>query len=239
MASPGELIKTVAEVFDVPEVTIASSYRALREAGYVTKGGRGRSAAHMTPRDAGALLIAICGSRFEREAAGGVYAAYSGLQAAEASRQTRLASSDEENEEVATARNGENAVWKLDGFSIPLLQGLPNRHSLADALAATIASQMNGDFPKYQGEAPSSSNGITNATVSFLGPSASAEISFKLETREAIHKETIAYNHSADLSKERLFRALGQGSVKILGDLQIARQFTFRTISTIAALLKR
>lgn len=58
MATPGELVKKMSEVLTIPEPTMAMYDRALRDAGLLTKGGRGRSSAHRTPLDAARLLIA-------------------------------------------------------------------------------------------------------------------------------------------------------------------------------------
>jgi hypothetical protein len=62
MATPGELVKVVATVLGLPDAYVASTYRSLREAGLVTKGGRGPSAAKMTARDAATLLGGILGT---------------------------------------------------------------------------------------------------------------------------------------------------------------------------------
>jgi len=84
MATPGELIGTVARALDVSEVTVGVYYRKLREAGLVTKGGRGRSAPRSTHLDATRLLIAILTSDTGKDAAaeterfGGLGLVYSG-----------------------------------------------------------------------------------------------------------------------------------------------------------------
>ncbi len=62
MATSGELIEHFAKVLKLSPVTVAAHYRSLREAGLVTKGGRGRSAASMSWLDAGRLLLALMGS---------------------------------------------------------------------------------------------------------------------------------------------------------------------------------
>jgi hypothetical protein len=59
MATPGELVRTVASALDISEVTAGIYYRNLREAGLVTKGGRGRSAPSLTYLDASRLVIAL------------------------------------------------------------------------------------------------------------------------------------------------------------------------------------
>jgi hypothetical protein len=62
LATSGQLVEIVASALDIPAATVAVYDRMLSEAGVRTKGGRGRSAAHMTARDAANLLIAIASS---------------------------------------------------------------------------------------------------------------------------------------------------------------------------------
>ncbi len=56
------LAKHVATVLGLPETSVASHVRNLREAGLLTKTGRGITAARMTSRDAAHLLIATSAS---------------------------------------------------------------------------------------------------------------------------------------------------------------------------------
>ena len=58
MARSTELGNVVAEVLGIRPTTAASHVRNLREAGLLTKTGRGITGAHMSPRDAAHLLIA-------------------------------------------------------------------------------------------------------------------------------------------------------------------------------------
>jgi len=62
VATPGELVKTVSTALDLPEVTVSIYYRNLREAGLVTKGGRGPSAPSLTYLDASRLVISLMGT---------------------------------------------------------------------------------------------------------------------------------------------------------------------------------
>jgi hypothetical protein len=59
MALLSELVSVLAKVTGDPEPGMVVLARSLREAGYITTGGRGRSAAHMTERDAAAMLLAV------------------------------------------------------------------------------------------------------------------------------------------------------------------------------------
>lgn len=60
-ATPGQLKAKVAELFRLPANAVDYPWRVLREAGLVTKGGRGPSAAKVTATDAALLLIAVAG----------------------------------------------------------------------------------------------------------------------------------------------------------------------------------
>ena len=62
MASPGQLVKCIAEALEIPEPTVVQYDRLLAENGMRSKGGRGTSAAKVTAGDAANLLIAILGS---------------------------------------------------------------------------------------------------------------------------------------------------------------------------------
>jgi hypothetical protein len=67
MATPGELVRSMAAAFGVSEATVAVHDRNLAIAGLRTKLGRGTSAAQMTPRDAANLTVAIMGSAEVRD----------------------------------------------------------------------------------------------------------------------------------------------------------------------------
>lgn len=62
MATAGELIRLTADALQVPEATVTSYHRMLREAGLLTKGGRGRNAPQMSATDVARLLLAMLGS---------------------------------------------------------------------------------------------------------------------------------------------------------------------------------
>lgn len=61
MATPGDLIRTIAAVTGIPEATVVVYDRSLLDAGLRTKGGRGRSAAKMTALDCARDLLAVMG----------------------------------------------------------------------------------------------------------------------------------------------------------------------------------
>jgi hypothetical protein len=123
MASPGELVNVLASMLGVPEVTVTQHDRNLVAAGLRTKGGRGRSAAKVTPRDAAHLLIAVMGSELIKDS----------TIAVRRYQETRV----------------HNRQPKEDGwadFALPELAALPRDHSFVDALTALISAAAAGSL---------------------------------------------------------------------------------------------
>ncbi len=137
MASPGELIDTVAALFMLPRNAVAYPYRRLREAHAVSKGGRGRSAPKVTAHDAANLILAVIAELplkdcIEAWAAFSATRALIGLSTIEGA--------------LGPAQSG---TWRFDapngsGLVIPPLTALPSDHTLTDALAALITAGADG-----------------------------------------------------------------------------------------------
>jgi hypothetical protein len=121
MASPGELVRAVAEVLGVPEATVSVHDRNLVMAGLRTKGGRGTSAAKMTPRDAAHLLVAVMGSAQVKDSVKAVQ------------RYSETMPHD--------PTSGSHDYSKV---LIPGLAELPENHSFVDALTAILAAAAEG-----------------------------------------------------------------------------------------------
>jgi hypothetical protein len=68
MTTLSELVNTIAKVEGIDPATVTLIARSVREAGLITTGGRGPSAARMTYRDAANLIIAVNASPTAREA---------------------------------------------------------------------------------------------------------------------------------------------------------------------------
>ena len=62
MATPGQLIAKISEDLNVPARTVTVYDRKLREAGLLSKFGRGRGSVHRSPLDTARILIAILGT---------------------------------------------------------------------------------------------------------------------------------------------------------------------------------
>src|SRR5262245_2713259 len=67
MATPGKLVEVMAKALGVPAPTVVVHDRNLVMAGLRSKGGRGRSAAHVTERDAANLVTALLASAQVRD----------------------------------------------------------------------------------------------------------------------------------------------------------------------------
>ncbi|WP_156453634.1 hypothetical protein [Methylobacterium sp. CCH5-D2] len=72
MALLSEMVQAVAGVEGIEPVSVGIFARHAREAGLITQGGRGRSAAKMSFKDAANLLIAVNGCALAKEVASGV-----------------------------------------------------------------------------------------------------------------------------------------------------------------------
>jgi len=124
--TPGELVKTVAQVMGLPEATIVVHDRNLVVAGLRSKHGRGRGAAQVTARDAANLLTAILASGQVKDSVQSV-ARYG------ETRPLRRASS--------------KALFRDIG--IAELAALPGSHSFIDALEGMLRAAATGSLAKF------------------------------------------------------------------------------------------
>jgi hypothetical protein len=121
MATPGQFVEVMAEALGVPEATVVVHDRNLVVAGLRSKGGRGRSAAQVTERDAANLLTAILASAQVRDSVDSV----------------KRYSKTKPHRHTSSADG-----YKKSG--IKELAELPTGHSFIDALEALIAAAASG-----------------------------------------------------------------------------------------------
>lgn len=69
MANFNDLVRAIAAVEGMDEMTVVGIGQYARDAGHISKSGRGRSAAGMTPRDAANLLIGVNATGKAKDAA--------------------------------------------------------------------------------------------------------------------------------------------------------------------------
>ena len=115
MASPGKLVQTLAQALDLPEASLVHIDRGLVVAGLRSKGGRGRSAARVTPRDAAVLLVAILAGGLAKDAPTAIHRYLD-----------------------AHPLRAPGAAHPFADLGLPDLAGLPLRHSFIDAVATLI-----------------------------------------------------------------------------------------------------
>jgi hypothetical protein len=146
--TPGQLVKAVALALDVPEETVVQHDRNLVVAGLRTKGGRGRSAAKVTPLDAARLIVAVLGSLRTKDTVATV----------RAFEKTEFDPPKSQVEIVAILKKAgiappgdENTVWDDSKFADPAIEALPKDHNFVQAMASIIsdASQQINDMERY------------------------------------------------------------------------------------------
>jgi hypothetical protein len=203
MASPAQLTQTVSKVTGMPLATIVDIDRKLVRGGLRTKGGRGLNAARMQPLDAARLLTAILASPQANEAA----------TAVERYTQTRV--------DESPSSEGQFGTTSLDDLS-----ALPARHSFVEALAALIASAMDGSLATLEADAG-------------LRWQPSIEIfTFTRATRGRIRVAGLPNGFTASVEYILAGGSRVGSPDNAAGDLEQSRRITERTIFSVAELLR-
>lgn len=153
MPSPGELQKKVAATLGgLDDTTAATTWRVLREAGLVTKGGRGRSAAQVTQRDAATLIFAICGSTTIKDAP--AFISRADTSRGHGHRVMDWAPAGKGK--IGHGKNPLSPAWELDRLHINSVTGLPTAHSALDVLEGFLiwagGARYNIDDPEESSE---------------------------------------------------------------------------------------
>lgn len=214
MATPGELVRTVAEALGVPEATVVVHDRNLATGGLRTKSGRGWSAARVTARDAAHLLVAILATAQVKDS----------VEAVERYRRARPLPSA-----------GRGAAYA--GTGVPELEQLPPDHSFVDAIEALIGAACRGDL----GASASSSSGRAKGgkdrrslqvAVSAAIPGTLAEINIEGGRMQ----RSIRYGAREPRRRSAALRSASQ-ALPATGDLEQLRRFSEKTILRVATLL--
>lgn len=245
MASPGELTKAVAEVFGTDPVTVANIYRGLREAGLVTKGGRGRSAAVVSSRDAAMLLLGVCASDSVKDAPASAKE-YASLRAGIA-RVRNWADVQEKRTRQSETRPPPK--WTLSDFHFDELTALPVRHGAIDAIAAFLSV-----FAKPSDEPAKLVLSEWEINFAFEWPNLTLEIGLYARTKENKHySETMSYfidgpregyidvRLHTDEGRKSIANQLkekGRQTRLISGDLKVVRSFGIVTLARIGELIR-
>lgn len=234
MASPGEMVKRIAETFGAPEATVTLHDRNLADAGLRTKGGRGRSAAKMSATDVANLLVAVAGSSMVKNAVQTVED-YSGLPSRGDEVSIRNDARSDSND------GNPPSSWGLSAFPIPALQKLPASHSFRDAIVALIEAAADGSLREAVDNLPVEQVG-TNRIPNYWGidvilwgpyPQAAIRIYCKYFSEE--HHYSVIPTEMDELMKWSKEMEADRNNH---GDLQQIRAFSSKTILAMGDLLK-
>jgi hypothetical protein len=141
MATPGELVRMIAATTGEDEATVTQHDRNLVLAGLRTKGGRGRSAAKVTARDAARLLTSVLGAHRVKDA---VETVRRYMQTQEHHAHWHQHYPDK------LQGMGKANVW--EDYGIPELAALPRDHTFIDALTALITVASEGRLIRELGD---------------------------------------------------------------------------------------
>jgi hypothetical protein len=208
MASPAQLTKTVSTATGLSLATVVDLDRRLVIAELRTKGGRGFSAACMTPLDAARLLTAVLASPQANEAA----------EAVERYIDTRVDQQRSSERLFAAAEIGE-------------LTALPARHSFVDGLAALIASASTGALARLI--AASENRWIPRLEVFAF----TQAVRGRIRIAGLSNGLTANVEYAPGTAGIRSGRIRKTGDANANGDLEQSRSVTERTILPIAKLL--
>jgi hypothetical protein len=210
MATPGQLVRTMATVLGIPEPTVIQYDRHLAEAGLRRIRGRGTSAAAVSAEDAANLLIAILGS-----------------PVVGASIRTAAETSRVYGSLVAYGRWKD--VSRFADYGLTTLSRIPKSHTFKDALVALIEGASRGESPYI-----TERNDVLMELDYLFGvdvqtPNMHAEIIFgsspNNETRRYVR---LVYNSLEHDIKKKSRREQ---------DLNQERHVSFRTIRTLGTLI--
>lgn len=215
MTSPGTMVKFVADVLGVPEVTVLQHDRNLAAAGLRTKGGRGRSAAKMTPQDIANLLIGVAASSMVKETVE-IVGDYSALPVHSTFGQKPI-----------------YGKWDLLLTPIPVLKALPPKHTLGQALTGLIQAASDGSLKEAIKSIPRGKQGRF-IEVTFHGPIPGAFIKIGAENT----KESMYYSNTPEIGRDTSKQWEEIHAKYSNGDLTQMREFSIRTIFAVGEMLK-
>ncbi len=149
MATSGEMVAAMAELFGMGTATVESIDRVLSEAGLRRRGGRGRSAAHMTGIDIVNLTFALILGVGMKDAPGAV------MKVTRMPRQTRTVQwRNMDESDAARAKPADYYVEEAsdgqDLSSFPAGPALHDAETLGEGVAALVDSMAKGEFDELQ-----------------------------------------------------------------------------------------
>jgi hypothetical protein len=241
MPTPGQLTKKVAATLGVDETTAATTWRTLREAEEVTKGGRGRSAAQVTARDAAKLIFAICGSSTIKDAA--EFIARADTSRGAGHRVMNWAPTGEGK--MGSGANPLSPAWELQRLNINTVTDLPTAHSALDVLEGLFLWMGNArystDAPEENPEPPKLMVKQFTISVSFESPAELTRFEFSVidsDDQEYFEEQFYcpsmrAYFDGRNLTDDAIAKLRSENREVVTSDLKTVRSFSIHTLSEI------
>jgi hypothetical protein len=209
MATPGQMVQAMADALRIPAVTVLQYDRQLAEAGLRSKGGRGLSAAKVTPTDVANLLIAILGSPV------------SGAS---------IRAAPQVCEEIGTLHNNKQAtdVEYFADLGLRSLAVLPKRHAFREALASIIEGASLGELvPATVGGRV---RGLLEVRVYRPGPWAGIRFVGEVDGRDQRHGLVYTVPSNRNIYEHRM--TLGEEN---LGQERFVENSTFEALGKLIA----
>lgn len=239
MASPGELVKMVANTLGVPEATVVVHDRNLVKSGLRSKGGRGRSAAKVTAVDAANLLIAVAGTAWYHSGVKDTVATvreYAPLKAKAADHLLR----EQRIGRVIDKRSISDPLWSLKQLPITGLKELPQGHDFVQALTVLIGSASDGSLIEAAKTTRKKTRLGATIRVEIFGPQPLSTIKIRVGDLT----ESMLYLPANEAAPGRLHVELWEQWEQerrhdIGADLGQIRHFSHQTILAIGDLLRK
>lgn len=187
MATPGELVKVIAATLGEDEATVTQHDRNLLLAGLRSKGGRGRSAAKVTARDAANLLTSVLGSHRVKD----------GVAAVQRYIKTQEHRAHWAQYWPADKQNGMGPANVWEHYGIPELAALKGDHTFIDVLTVLIDLATEGrlipQMRAFQGHVS-----FDDLRITLTWPRTHARIHMNRWRSEQDSKSVQANYHSSD-----------------------------------------
>lgn len=240
LASPGEMVKAIASVLGVSEAQVVQHDRNLAIAGVRPVGGRGRSAAKMTPRDVANLLISVVAGSDAKKTVEALND-YASLKVSGGSVQEfQLGETIPDVSKEEWTDNSKH--WDLGSVIVPHLQDLGANHTLLDALTCLLESETNETLSKEIRRISLASNAmpfflwVPLTEVTLRSPWPRAQIILTLPGLRETKSYGLPDRDYPALPFEDIVEA--ENYLAAIGDLRQTRTFTLKTIIELGKLLR-
>jgi hypothetical protein len=210
MASPTQLIETMAQTLGITWAACDSTWKELRSRNMVVNSGRGKRGTKVTARDCAVFLLALCGADHVKDSA-----------------------------EAAETYGNCVLDGRSEPLKFAPLSALGSKHTLLDAIEAIIHAYETGNIPlgEMSMVLPDGRTTVAQQVPSVFLILTSPPPEFP--ARIGINHDVIA-EYQRKRSVEEMFAGVAEGSKRRIvtkGDLQIEKRITTATFNKLGDLL--